>query len=470
MTAPTRYTVDRRPDGDVLELLVAALLRQPATWVCAGVYVLVRYGAHAASNASLTAACLMGAAVLTVSMYRRHLWIVARLQRTLRDTGLVFRDESGVVHAPRRRGFVRRHGRNLHVRWSLPPGMALSDVLTRQEAIEQRCVCELACWMEEGLLCMDVMRHRIPRHVAFSSFYGAARPFGRCLVGLGRGRRGALWVDLAALPHLLVGGQTGGGKSVFLRQALTGLALSQSPRHLRIQVIDLKGGVELAPYAELPHSLGPVADSIDAAAQALEKIRRELDDRLGDLRGAGVHDIDAWNEDPSRHAQPRILVVVDELAELTVRQLGDDRAGRAAQQAALGRLTEIARLGRSVGIHLILSTQRPDADAVPGQLKANLPGTVAFRVRSSVNSVILIDSDRAAKLGRIDGRGLWCCERVEEFQGVYVSREESERLLAEGWGAADPDGPSALVTRWGQSPGFDASKSADDGQDLDSEG
>lgn len=462
MNAPTRYTVDRRAQGDVIEMVVGALLVQPAAWIFAGAYVLIRFGAHATSNASLAAACASAAVALGFTVYRRHLSFLARLERTLADSGLVFRDEQGAVHAPRRRGLARRQGRNLLLHWWLPPGIALGDVLARQEAIEQRCVCELTCWMEEGLLCMDVMRHRIPRHVVFGSFYGRARPFGRCILGVGRGRRGALWVDLAALPHLLVGGQTGGGKSVFLRQALTGLALSYSPRQLRVQVIDLKGGVELAPFAELPHSLGPVADSINSAADALEKIRRELDDRLTDLRGAGVEDIDAWNMDRSRSAQPRILVVVDELAELTVRQLGDDRAGRAAQQAALGRLTEIARLGRSVGIHLVLSTQRPDADVVPGQLKANLTGTVAFRVRSAVNSLILIDSDRAAQLGRIEGRGLWCCERAEEFQGVYISREESAHLLEQRWGASALGGPTDPVTRWGQSPLIDGSKSADE--------
>ena len=89
-------------------------------------------------------------------------------------------------------------------------------------------------------------------------------------------------------------------------------------------------------------------------------------------------------------------MVVDEVAELTCRDLGDDRAARAAQQAASGRLCEIARLGRSVGVHLVCCTQRPDAEAVPGQLEANLAGTVAFRVRAAVNSYIVLDSDREA--------------------------------------------------------------------------
>ena len=102
---------------------------------------------------------------------------------------------------------------------------------------------------------------------------------------------------------------------------------------------------------------------------------------------------------------PRLLVVVDEVAELACRDLGDDRSARAALQAAGGRMGEIARLGRSVGVHLVCSTQRPDAAAVSELLTANLQGTAAFCVRAAVNSYILMDSDRAALLPPHPGRG-----------------------------------------------------------------
>ena len=141
-----------------------------------------------------------------------------------------------------------------------------------------------------------------------------------------------------------------------------------------------------------------------------------------------MRDIDAWVE-TGRPPWPRILVVVDELAELTVRELGAAPAALAAQKAATGRLAEIARLGRAVGIHLILCTQRPDAEAVPGQLKANLAGTVAFRVRSEVNSHILLESDRAALLPHHPGRAIWARERLEEFQAIHLAADEAGRLL-----------------------------------------
>jgi len=227
------------------------------------------------------------------------------------------------------------------------------------------------------------------RVVPFADFYRGARPQGRLLVGLGHGRRGALWVDLAALPHLLVGGMTGGGKSVFLRQALTALALENRPARLQLVCLDLKGGVELAHYGDLPHATRPVADSLEGAAAALGEVRVELDRRLEALRRSGMADIDAWL-DAGMPAWPRMVVVVDELAELTTRDVGADPVAREARRAASARLTEMARLGRAVGIHLIVSTQRPDADAVPGQLPAHLARTAAFRVRAGVTRLILL--------------------------------------------------------------------------------
>ena len=221
---------------------------------------------------------------------------------------------------------------------------------------------------------------------------------------------------------------TDGGKSVFLTQALTRLVLTHHPDELRLLCVDLKGGIELDAFSHAPHSFQKVVTSVDGAARALGSIREEVDLRLQALRNARVRDIDAWAE-TGRPPWPRILVVVDELAELTVRELGGAPAAVAAQKAATGRLGEIARLGRAVGIHLILCTQRPDAEAVPGQLKANLAGTVAFRVRSEVNSHILLESDRAALLPHHPGRAVWAHARLEEFQAIHLAADEAARLL-----------------------------------------
>ena len=245
---------------------------------------------------------------------------------------------------------------------------------------------------------------------------------------------------------------TGGGKSVFLRQALTALALENPPSRMQLVCLDLKGGVELAHFGELPHSLRAVADTVESAAAGLGEVRIELDRRLEALRRSGMADMDAWL-DAGMPAWPRVVVVVDELAELTTRDVGADPVAREARRAASARLTEIARLGRAVGIHLIVCTQRPDADAVPGQLKANLAGTVAFRVRAGVNSLILLDTDRAALLPHHPGPGLWAEERIEEFQAVYLAHEESRRPLRERWGEPRLDASPVRVTPGCQSTG-----------------
>jgi S-DNA-T family DNA segregation ATPase FtsK/SpoIIIE len=326
----------------------------------------------------------------------------------------------------------------------MPPGVTLRDILQRQESLEARCECSLRVWGEPGVLVTEMLRHRIPDHLSYQEMYSSPRPQGRFLIGLGRGSRGALWVDLDSCSHLLVGGMTGGGKSVFLRQALTFLCREHGPEVLQLALIDLKGGVELAHFSYLPHAIYPLADSLLAAAETLERVRHELDRRLREVREAAS--LERAATPPS---WPRLLVVVDEVAELTCRDLGDDRAARAAQQAASGRLGEIARLGRSVGVHLVCCTQRPDAEAVPGQLKANLRGTVAFRVRAAVNSYILLDSDRAALLPPHPGRAIWQEETMEEFQAVDCSLDESRQLLLARWSSRAPLPPRVPVSQVG---------------------
>ena len=415
-------------------------------------------GAYEGLHLRLVGAGILAGVALVLSTMAIVLWRrrpVARLRRAFRDLGLVHRAPDGCTVEMRKVGLVKRDGRNKLIRWSLPPGVTLDDVRRNEEAIGHRTVCAVSTWMERGLLHMEVLGHPIPDHVAFPEFYGIPRellggephgagkaPKGDLVIGLGRGHRGPLWADLALLPHLLVGGITGGGKSVFLRQLLTGLAVQYGPDRLRLVLIDLKGGVELAHFANLPHTKYPVADDAEAAACALGMVRAELDRRLTLLRGAGIASVggEGAAELPRELRLPRIVVVVDEVAELTLGHLtgAGAPAARSANKEATGRLGEIARLGRAVGIHLVVCTQRPDAEAVPGQLKANLAATVAFRVRAGVNSQILVGDDRAAKLPPRPGRGLWSFDRGEEFQSVYISEADSRSVLFAKYGRWEP--------------------------------
>jgi hypothetical protein len=437
MSGATRYTTESDA-ADLLSSTVGMVALQPGSLVGLAVFLALR-SLHAATEAAVVAGVTVAVIGVAVALYRNHFGPVARLRQAMIDMGLCFRHEDGTLQGPRVRGRVRRVGRNRRVTWAMPPGIALSHVLDRREAVELHTNSEVVAWAEDGYVVTEMLRHRIPERIAFSDFYRPPFPAVKLGFGLGCGRRGKLWVSVADAPHVLVGGATGGGKSMFLLQALTWLALTYSPDRLRLLLIDLKGGVELHRYAELPHSLGTVVDSVESAAAVLTDIRALLDARLAELRRADVRDIDAWNSDPSRPHWYRLLVVVDEVAELTDRRLPKGPLANAAAEAA-GRLTELARLGRAPGIHLLLSTQRPDVEAVPGNLKANIPVTVSFRTRGAVNSRILLDGDeRAALLPPHPGRAiLLASEGMAEFQAVYVDAEQSRRLLAQRWG--DPAG------------------------------
>jgi DNA segregation ATPase FtsK/SpoIIIE-like protein len=425
--------------------LLVGLLRNPVgltVLLSLTILVLLPLSDPSAEIALVVSCCVTA---VGIAVYWELLGLPARIRRVAGQLGLVHRTARGRVQCLRCSSWRQASPHHARLTWRLPPGVTLSDVLDRQEAIEQATDSEIVCWVEHRRLIMEVLRAPIPDHVSFTSFYAGPVPPGRLVIGLGRSHRGRLWVDLATLPHLLVGGMTGGGKSVFLTQALSHLVLTHHPDELQLLCVDLKGGVELDAFAQTPHSLEAVVTSVENAARALGLVRDEVDRRLQGLRNAGVRDVDSWAA-TGRPTWPRILVVVDELAELTVRELGAAPAALAAQKAATGRLAEIARLGRAVGIHLILCTQRPDAEAVPGQLKANLAGTVAFRVRSEVNSHILLESDRAALLPHHPGRAIWAHERLEEFQAIHLAASDAQRLLegriaelqAEGAGLVTP--------------------------------
>jgi DNA segregation ATPase FtsK/SpoIIIE, S-DNA-T family len=139
----------------------------------------------------------------------------------------------------------------------------------------------------------------------------------RLPVGVGESREGSLWVDLAELPHLLIGGHTGAGKSVFLRQLLTGVVLKLGPDRLRLALVDLKGGTELNLFERLPHLMAPVARDQESCLELFEMVMRELFRRQVLLDSAGLEDIERWNAAYPDEALPYVLVVVDEVAELS---------------------------------------------------------------------------------------------------------------------------------------------------------
>ncbi len=197
--------------------------------------------------------------------------------------------------------------------------------------------------------------------------------------------------DLRKMPHGLIAGATGSGKSVFINSLLISLLYKATPADLRLLLIDPKA-VELAPYDKLPHLLAPVISDPQAAAAALKWAVNEMDDRYDRLAAAGVRNIEQYNERAELTEEyslklPYIVIVIDELADLMMM----------ASSEVQDYIVRITQKARAAGIHLLIATQRPSVDIVTGTIKNNIPTRVAFMVSSQVDSRTIIDTSGAER-------------------------------------------------------------------------
>ena len=285
--------------------------------------------------------------------------------------------------------------------------------------------------------------------------------------------------DLAEMPHLLIAGATGAGKSVQINTLLCSLLARRTPDELRLILIDPKR-VELRPYRNIPHLLTPLILEPDQAKTVLQHACRELDRRTRILEEQGVRNIDGFNQQVKRLAEdrarsrrkkkedepeipaplPRLVIVVDELADLFIH-------AKAEVTPAIQRLLS---LGRAEGIHLVLATQRPSTDIVSGTLKANLPTRIAFRVASYVDSRTILDRIGAEMLlGKGDMLMMRPGADLPRAQGAYVDEKEVGKLVKFWESAATPifdegmltqEEPSATLRSWNGAAGAGASNGA----------
>ena len=238
---------------------------------------------------------------------------------------------------------------------------------------------------------------------------------GPLAVGLGEGSDGkAVSIDLAKMPHLLIAGATGSGKSVCINTLLASLLVTRGPEELQLLLIDPKR-VELAPYEGVPHLMAPVVTDVRQAAPMLNKVIREMTDRYKLLQAAGVRNITTYN-DKADTPLPYIVVVIDELADLMM------TASRKVEDA----LCRLAQMGRATGIHLVVATQRPSVDVITGLIKANFPSRISFAVASNTDSRTVLDVNGAEKLL---GKGDMLYQAVDmsrpaRVQGCFVSDDE----------------------------------------------
>ena len=240
-------------------------------------------------------------------------------------------------------------------------------------------------------------------------------------------------LDLAGLPHLLIAGATGTGKSVCLNSIVASLLVAKSPDELRLLMVDPKG-VELTPFDGLPHLAAPTVQEFKGFTESLTGLLNLMQQRYARLGQAGVRNIASYNATAQRR-MPYIVLVVDELAELML-------AGGRESEANLVRL---AQMGRATGIHLVLATQRPTVDVVTGLLKANIATRIAFTVASQTDSRVILDVSGAEDLlGRGDMLLLENqSPQPRRVQGVFVDDGELSRLV-EFWRDPSQSRPPVL--------------------------
>lgn len=251
----------------------------------------------------------------------------------------------------------------------------------------------------------------------------------RMTVPLGRGLTGdVVMADITKMPHLLIAGQTGSGKSVSINGIIAGLLMQNKPSELKMVMVDPKQ-VELSVYNDIPHLLTPVVSDPRQAARALQKVAKIMDDRYKLLATVGVRKIDEYNKKietyNAEHSEgnpkmPHIVVIVDEMADLMIQVKSE------VEQPII----RIAQLGRAAGIHMILATQRPTVDVITGLIKANVPSRIAFAVASGMDSRTILDKNGAEKLlGHGDMLFEPSGKSSQRVQGAFLSDQDVENLV-----------------------------------------
>ncbi|HLR11300.1 MAG TPA: DNA translocase FtsK, partial [Sporosarcina sp.] len=274
---------------------------------------------------------------------------------------------------------------------------------------------------------------RISEVIQSTSFQQSTSPM-EAVLGLGLTGE-PVTLDLRKMPHGLIAGATGSGKSVCINSILVSLLYKASPVDVKMMLIDPKM-VELAPYNGIPHLISPVITDVKAATAALKWAVQEMERRYELLAHAGVRNIEAFNKQADEHRQfaqkmPYLLIVIDELADLMMMAPADVEIS----------ISRIAQKARACGIHLIIATQRPSVDVITGIIKANIPTRIAFSVSSQVDSRTMIDTNGAERLlGKGDmlyiGNGESTAVRL---QGTFVTDDEIDRIIEHVQNEASPN-------------------------------
>lgn len=281
------------------------------------------------------------------------------------------------------------------------------------------------------------------------------RHHSKLLIGLGKDLSGTpVFGDLAKMPHLLIAGTTGSGKSVCINALITSLLLRARPDEVKFVMIDPKM-VEFTNYEDIPHLLAPIVTDPKKAARTLKEwVVHEMDRRYKAFYAAGVRNLEAYNgkADTSGKVEklPYIIIIIDELADLMMIAANDVETS----------ICRIAQMARATGIHLVVATQRPSVDVITGLIKANIPSRISFAVATQVDSRVILDMSGAEKLL---GRGDMLYHPVGamkpfRLQGAFVSDEETERITSFIKKQAEPQYSQEIIDiEYGTGPSSGAS-------------
>jgi DNA segregation ATPase FtsK/SpoIIIE, S-DNA-T family len=296
-----------------------------------------------------------------------------------------------------------------------------------------------------------------PSYVRLGDIYddlpGTASPLA---VWLGKDISGtAVWTDLSRMPHILIAGTTGSGKSGCINTILTSILLRATPDDVRFILIDPKQ-IELGYYERIPHLLTPVVSKPKEASAVLHNVVTEMEkryERLSTVRARNLPEANRALRQRGEETMPYLLVVIDELADLMM----------TSPQAVEDCVIRLAQKSRAVGIHLVLATQRPSVDVITGMIKANVPSRIAFAVSSQTDSRVILDSPGAESLlgqGDMLFKPLGT-SRLQRLQGAFVTEEEVALVVEQCRAQREPDLDESLL----EAP--EAAVEAGDGGDED---
>lgn len=316
-------------------------------------------------------------------------------------------------------------------RTNLPQGVRIaSDILNPETLDELTITCQrqvTGSWSANGAW---IVVHRLDAADGLMNFvsfdnvmeYYPQRQHRSLPICVGVGlHRQVQWCNLADYPHWLVGGLTGGGKSNFVNASLATLISMHTPQDLRLVLIDLKGGLEFDFYQGLPHLHGKIVDSVTGVADVLHEMEALMHSRFSRARGIAKSLFEYQARRPNDY-MPRVVIVFDEVA--SIMDHGD------TTKQILASLRELTRMGRAVGVHVFLCTQRPDVKAIEGSIKVNLAVRISGRMPSSSDSVTILGNNLAANLAAVPGRMVFQLGPDPfQVQTPFISQENLSKAL-----------------------------------------